>query len=52
MADLMRHNNHSKDPNMSARYAEELKKIDYYLGVLISYICDNYSNDEVLVSRT
>jgi len=38
------------DPAQSARYAEEMKLIDFNLGILFSYIKDNYDDDEFLVS--
>jgi hypothetical protein len=38
------------DPPRSARYAEEMKMIDFNLGLLFSYVTDHYTDDEILVS--
>ena len=39
-----------REPSKSARYLEEMKIIDFNLGILFSYINDSYSDDEILVS--
>lgn len=34
------------------KYKNEIKRIDYYLGIIYSFIEKNYSNDEILVLLT
>jgi len=38
------------DPGKTVRYIEELKRIDFQLGMLFDYIEKNYNDDEFLVS--